>query len=129
MLTLALLGLLAGAPPAPAPSKPAGSWCHVYPKRCEPDCKKAHADAMKGACGKPSLAFNLALKDKAQARALGQCLIACKKPGDAEGCVGAADEAACGCQEACYQQLPREVVDAAKAAALCYQQAVEPACH
>jgi hypothetical protein len=126
MTTLLLLVVLAGGPAKAAPA-PEEQWCHVYPKRCDEACKKAH-NAATAACPKELQAFNAALKDKEKATALGKCLVACRPPGAKTMCVGPEDQAGCDCETGCYKKHMADALDVAKAAGACYHKAVAPAC-
>jgi hypothetical protein len=96
-----------------------------YKRRCDAGCKAANAQAVTTTCAAETSAFSSAVPNKLE---LGKCLVGCRKPGSDSSCVGAADEAACRCQLACYRSLPADVLEKAKAAERCYAKAVTSAC-
>ncbi len=148
MLALALLSLLAAAPPArpaPPPAKDSGEAkpasdaqapseaqpaddpkaCHVYARRCNAKCLGAHEKAL-ATCAKEMKAMYAAIKSP---RKLSSCLNNCDHLGPADGCMGAPNRKSCDCQSSCYRALPAAVSDKVDAALGCYAKAVDPACH
>lgn len=123
----AAVATVAAASTTNASSARGDDMCGKQPlrRRCEAGCKAANAQAVTATCAVETRAFSAAVPDKLE---LGKCLVGCRKPGSDSSCVGAADEAACRCQLACYRSLPPDALEKAKAAERCYARAVAAAC-
>jgi hypothetical protein len=96
-----------------------------YKRRCEKACKEAQAKAITTTCKDETSAYKAWSESETK---FGKCMLECTKPGGDSTCIGAIDKATCDCQLKCYEALPKDVLERARAAARCYQKETASAC-